>query len=314
MSYYVYRYVHPDYPWLYVGLSTNLPLRIYTHNNSTGDNIDRKWEKELRESRVYYHECSDEQDMKTTEKYLINTFKPVANIIDKSDKPSSLPAVDIGWKLYVQDNDSMANDSDNTRKSTKGMKQIHGPVMISWREEIRRAISEYLFPYFKKALKNKDNMMEFDLSDVPIECNWIVMRNLIDGFNFSGKNINSIRTEEQIEIDPSHQYIKVQISDECFDLKDELRPFFPTGTKRSKYSAVYLGTSRKTNKWEYDSRERNALYETFKVIDNVKIAQWDGGDILMRHFIPFWDLLSWGQKIKEMNKLFGFSTIEQGKE
>lgn len=100
MSYYVYKYVHPDYPWLYVGLTENLPTRIYTHNNNSEDNIDRKWQKQLDESTVYYHECSDEQDMKVTEKYLINTFKPILNKADKSDKKSSIPQVDIGWTLY----------------------------------------------------------------------------------------------------------------------------------------------------------------------------------------------------------------------
>ena len=42
-SQYVYRYIHPNYPWLYVGRTNDLARRIHEHDEEITDNIDKKY-------------------------------------------------------------------------------------------------------------------------------------------------------------------------------------------------------------------------------------------------------------------------------
>ena len=100
--YYVYRYVHPDFPYLYVGKTKNLVNRIYEHDYSKNDNIDRKYETLLQESSVYYIEFNNSTQMSAVELFLIDKYKPYLNKKDKFDGES---AIDINlprWKKYIR--------------------------------------------------------------------------------------------------------------------------------------------------------------------------------------------------------------------
>ena len=56
MSYYIYRYIHPDYAWLYVGQTVDIKGRIKSHDYSNTDNIDREYTDLLQEATVLYFE------------------------------------------------------------------------------------------------------------------------------------------------------------------------------------------------------------------------------------------------------------------
>ena len=81
MGYYVYRYIHPLYPWLYVGkCNTNLRERLNKHESDSSDNIDRAHLKELKESSVYFIELDSEEESALVERYLISEHSPTLNI------------------------------------------------------------------------------------------------------------------------------------------------------------------------------------------------------------------------------------------
>lgn len=81
MGYYVYRYIHPLYPWLYVGkCNTNLRERLNKHESDSSDNIGRAHLKELKESSVYFIELDSEDESALVERYLISEHSPVLNV------------------------------------------------------------------------------------------------------------------------------------------------------------------------------------------------------------------------------------------
>lgn len=81
MGYYVYRYIHPLCPWLYVGkCNTNLRERLNKHESDSSDNIDRAHLKELKESSVYFIELDSEEESALVERYLISEHSPVLNV------------------------------------------------------------------------------------------------------------------------------------------------------------------------------------------------------------------------------------------
>lgn len=115
MSAYVYRYIHPDYPWLYVGKTKNLYGRIFTHDNIKDDNIDRQYEELLLESSTYYIELENYEQASMVELYLIDKYKPTLNIKSKTTTtlPFSLETLP-KWKKFVRksDFDDLCNNTD----------------------------------------------------------------------------------------------------------------------------------------------------------------------------------------------------------
>lgn len=272
MGYYVYKYVHPDYPWLYVGLTTELDSRIYTHNHSSGDNIDRKWEKQLNESTIYYHECSDEQDMKTTEKYLINAFKPVINKMDKSMGKSSIPQVDIGWNLYIEKIKCDKAKSSSIKKS----KDVKRPRMISWRDEYHRILSEYLFNKYIAALDNGYSMISFDLSSYDKLHREYIIDNIAEAFIISDDSPTGwtlIHADSGFVENKDLTYVKFHLNKRSeIEHKYKLAPYKPY---RTDYEAVYLGSNDRAKRYTYNPLEKIYLEETFKCMDNAQFSHWD---------------------------------------
>lgn len=136
MGYYVYRYMHPDYPWLYVGKTdANLRNRIRTHDTLESDNIDRKHLNLLLESTVYYIELSSSHQTDYVEKLLIDKYKPYLNIKCKDDNPCavydfSLPP----WKKLVRPSDLI---------DTNFLSLIDKQNVLSVKEELELLNSKY---------------------------------------------------------------------------------------------------------------------------------------------------------------------------
>ena len=82
-SQYVYRYIHPNYPWLYVGRTNDLARRIHEHDEEITDNIDKKYKKLLLESFVVYTELDNKAQSIALENYLIDVYKPTLNKYNK---------------------------------------------------------------------------------------------------------------------------------------------------------------------------------------------------------------------------------------
>lgn len=81
MGHYVYRYIHPLHPWLYVGkCNSNLRDRINKHESDPSDNISREHLKELKESTIYFVELDSEAESALVERYLINEHSPMLNV------------------------------------------------------------------------------------------------------------------------------------------------------------------------------------------------------------------------------------------
>lgn len=101
-GHYVYRYMHPDYPWLYVGKTdSDLTVRIATHQNSNSDNISREFLPLLNESAIYYVKLENSLQTTYVEKLLIDKYKPFLNKMDKIE--DSVCPIEIGslkWKKF----------------------------------------------------------------------------------------------------------------------------------------------------------------------------------------------------------------------
>ena len=84
MGHYVYRYMHPDYPWLYVGKTdVSLESRINSHSSNLNDNISREFLPLLSEASVYYIELENSLQTTYIEKLLIDKYNPFLNKADK---------------------------------------------------------------------------------------------------------------------------------------------------------------------------------------------------------------------------------------
>ena len=95
MTTYVYKYEHPDYPWLYVGKSdVNLKGRIDNHKK------ENKFKPYLNDATIYYIELSNKAQSKFIETYLIDKHKPLLNVADKYEESSCFEMNMPEWKLY----------------------------------------------------------------------------------------------------------------------------------------------------------------------------------------------------------------------
>lgn len=98
MSTYVYKYVHPDYPWLYVGKAdTNFEDRIYRHSK------EEKFIPFLDEVKIYYIELKNKAQSRMVELYLIDKHKPYLNVMDKYEGISLFELNLPEWKSYTKD-------------------------------------------------------------------------------------------------------------------------------------------------------------------------------------------------------------------
>ncbi len=76
---YVYVYMHPKYPYLYVGRTCDLEKRIKSHDTNDNDNIAREHERLLQEAAVWYIPLQNKAESTIVEAYLINKHKPYLN-------------------------------------------------------------------------------------------------------------------------------------------------------------------------------------------------------------------------------------------
>ena len=122
MGYYIYRYVHPDYPWLYVGQTIDIEKRIKSHDSNNGDNISRKYESLLKESRVLFFEVGGKNQMDYIESFLIDKYKPYLNKKDKFvDRECTVEMKLPTWQIY-RDRDSSLESS--TKDFLKILKRV----------------------------------------------------------------------------------------------------------------------------------------------------------------------------------------------
>lgn len=128
MGHYVYRYMHPDYPWLYVGKTdVDLKQRIRQHTYS-GDNIPRKYESLLNESSIYYIELDNSLQTTYIEKLLIDKYKPFLNKADIiQDAPCPVEFTLPKWKKFeslcnLSNSDSKINIDADTEKALKKLR------------------------------------------------------------------------------------------------------------------------------------------------------------------------------------------------
>ena len=119
---YVYRYIHPNYPWLYVGRTDDLIRRIDEHDNQLSDNIDAEYRDLLLQSFVLYTEVENKAQAIALESYLIDVYKPTLNKSNKYYGESIFDVYDINWKKYIRISDisNSNNDNDNDNEFNIG--------------------------------------------------------------------------------------------------------------------------------------------------------------------------------------------------
>ena len=119
-SQYVYRYIHPNYPWLYVGRTDDLIRRIDEHDNQLSDNIDAEYRDLLLQSFVLYTEVENKAQAIALESYLIDVYKPTLNKSNKYYGESIFDVYDINWKKYIRISDISNSNNDNDNEFNIG--------------------------------------------------------------------------------------------------------------------------------------------------------------------------------------------------
>ena len=117
---YVYRYIHPNYPWLYVGRTDDLIRRIDEHDNQLSDNIDAEYRDLLLQSFVLYTEVENKAQAIALESYLIDVYKPTLNKSNKYYGESIFDVYDINWKKYIRISDISNSSNDNNNEFNIG--------------------------------------------------------------------------------------------------------------------------------------------------------------------------------------------------
>ena len=117
---YVYRYIHPNYPWLYVGRTDDLIRRIDEHDNQLSDNIDAEYKDLLLQSFVLYTEVENKAQAIALESYLIDVYKPTLNKSNKYYGESIFDVYDINWKKYIRISDISNSNNDNDNEFNIG--------------------------------------------------------------------------------------------------------------------------------------------------------------------------------------------------
>ena len=117
---YVYRYIHPNYPWLYVGRTDDLIRRIDEHDNQLSDNIDAEYRDLLLQSFVLYTEVENKAQAIALESYLIDVYKPTLNKSNKYYGESRCDVYDINWKKYIRISDISNSNNDNDNEFNIG--------------------------------------------------------------------------------------------------------------------------------------------------------------------------------------------------
>lgn len=123
--YYVYRYYHPDYPFLYVGITDNMRNRINSHEHNNSDNIPREYSELLRKSDIYYITLPNKHRAKWIESYLIDAEKPFLNKQEKNNCEFDLDLqINISWKKYNRNEELNRARSPQKHKISKLRKKL----------------------------------------------------------------------------------------------------------------------------------------------------------------------------------------------
>lgn len=172
-DYYVYRYIHPEYPWLYVGKTKSLESRIRTHDFGKCDNIDRKYAKLLLESSVYYLEFENSTQMSFTELYLIDKYSPYLNKKEKHNNESQMELSIPKWKKYVRNYELQ----EASQRYSKRLNKLNNELIISC-DKIRNAEKELVFNAERLSKLADDN--EFIKKYIEFSCEALEQKELIN--------------------------------------------------------------------------------------------------------------------------------------
>lgn len=180
-NYYVYRYIHPEYPWLYVGKTKSLENRIKTHDFGKTDNIERKYENLLLESSVYYLELENSTQMSIVELYLIDKYSPHLNKKDKHMSKSKMKLTIPRWKKYVRSYEIKEPEQRNRSKLDKLKKELEisnyevidaeknlaiNAERLSKIRNNNDLINKYVEFFYDKSRQQKQANYEIDLDDI----------------------------------------------------------------------------------------------------------------------------------------------------
>ena len=117
MATYVYKYVHPDYPWLYVGKAdSDVKDRVNAHRK------EKKFKPFLKNAKIYYMELENKAQSKFVESYFIDKYKPHINTVDKYEGESVFELKFLPeWKPYEEYIKSKVKDA---------------PIINNWKDYI----------------------------------------------------------------------------------------------------------------------------------------------------------------------------------
>ena len=178
MSTYVYKYVHPDYPWLYVGKAdTDVKDRVNAHRK------EGKFKPFLKRAKIYYMELENKAQSKFVESYLIDKYKPHINTVDKYEGESNLELNFLPkWKPY----------EEYIKSKTKDV-----PIINNWKDYIDEEQEE--ISKLKLEIKNLNE----EISNKDILIKSLESENTT---NVQREDVDFWKTMYEEECERSHEY------------------------------------------------------------------------------------------------------------
>lgn len=254
VEYYIYRYVHPNYPYLYVGQTTNLKTRIKSHDTNNGDNINRQYTDLLQQSEVLFFKVNSKSQMDYIESYLIDKYKPYLNKAKKNptqkcDVEMTLPE----WQLFKERDRrsvvSVVTEKDflnivhQTEKKVEESQQMitnNQKIILELEGQIQKKKKELDETISKINLYNKSKK-----NNNPVDDNSLfVSKNFIEDFYTAFPNSDITFTSKIYS-----ERGKVHI---CTLDKDKMSVLWEEKTNENPTPKIYYYTTEETKQYPHD--------------------------------------------------------------
>lgn len=207
-KYYVYKYVFDD-EIVYIGKSKNIDARIKQHE------AEEKFKAYIKRCKIYVAECVNSVEMDIIERALINQYKPILNVVDKTKGFSGLIKIEEPiFKVFTFKKNQKKSSNDNAN----GIKRLEGERLKYYKDQNEKSYA--IYQYIVRCLKEgnysvtdyfSETKFEIDVPDIFVGFYNIQMY-YREGHNFEGVNLPVV-----IETDLNHDNWKYLVDSDFLE-------------------------------------------------------------------------------------------------
>lgn len=156
-KYYVYKYVFDD-EIVYIGKSKNIDMRIKQHET------EEKFKPYIKKCKIYAAECVNSVEMDLIERALINQYKPILNVVDKTKGFSGLIKIEEPiFKALPLRKIKRKNSNDNAN----GIKRLEGEQLKYYKDQNEKSYA--ICQYIAQCLKERNYIVTDYFSETKFE-------------------------------------------------------------------------------------------------------------------------------------------------